>query len=346
MPARHGAAANGVRVWRVGAMALGRARAAGRLADWGSYYALAAADTLAAGRFDACLALTTPPLIGLVGALLKILRHTRLILWSMDVWPEIAEALGSIRPGGPVARGLHWAARQIYGRADAVITLGDCMSRRLAASGVPEGKLRAVHNWVPGESVAPAMPCNAARNGHCTAMYSGNMGQPHEFGTFLDAAEHLRGEASLRFAFVGHGARRAEVKEAVRRKALPNVMLSDPAPLEGLGALLAGGDVHLLSLRPEAEGLLVPSKVYGILAAGRPALMVGPRDNTAARLLLESGAGEVFAPGDAEGLAAAIRRIAKNPAQAQRMGEAGRAYYERHLGRDRSVSRIVELIEN
>jgi len=331
--------ADGVRVHRVSASNRGRLRAADRLLAWGSYYALAAQRALALGRFDACLALTTPPFIGLVGSLLKRLRRTRLVLWSMDVWPDVAEGLGVIRPGSPPSRALHAAARAVHKSANRIISLGSCMTERLCRAGVDPARIATVHNWVPGESVRPVARRSA--NGRFLVMYSGNMGMGHEFGTMLDAAARLRDDRSVEFRFVGGGKRRAEVEAGAERRGLGNVRFMKPVPLRDLSELLGSADAHLLSMRPGLEGMLVPSKVYGILAAGRPAVMVGSTENEAARLIRRSGAGFVVPAGRAGELCSAIRRLRDEPELAPQMGRAGRRYYETRLGRDRSISAIV-----
>jgi glycosyltransferase involved in cell wall biosynthesis len=344
-------AAAGVRVHRVGALALGRRRGWARMCDWGSYYGLATAEALRLGRFDTCLALTTPPLIGLAGALVKRLGRTRLVLWMMDVWPDVAEALGTLRRGSGVSRVLHAAARSAYGEADAVISLGARMTAHLAGQGVAREKLVTVANWVPGEAVRPEPwgTCGAEAvrglEGRWRVMYSGNLGMAHEFETFLDAAERLSGDGRTAFIFCGEGSRREALARAVGSRGLGGcVRLAPPAPLARLGGLLGSGHVQLVSMRPEAAGLLVPSKVYGILASGRPAALVGPETCEVARLLRESGAGRVVGIGEGEALAAELARLRDDEAEARRMGEAGRRYYEERLGRDRSVPRIVAAV--
>jgi glycosyltransferase involved in cell wall biosynthesis len=339
-----------VRVSRVGATARGRVRALDRLCDWGSYYALAAGQSLRLGRFDSCLALTTPPFIGLVGLMLKRLRRTRLVVWTMDLWPDVAEAAGTVKKGGMVAHRLRGLARHQYCHADAVVSLGSAMTGRLVRLGVPRGRIATVHNWVPSEGVRP-LPwgrCHLDRlryaAGRFVVMYSGNMGVAHEFDTILDAAEQLEGDDSVLLLFVGDGKRRGEVAREVAKRGLGNVRLEPRVPLGRLSELLGSAGVHLVSMREGMEGILVPSKVYGILAAGRPAVMVGSTQNEVADLVRDSGAGFVVGAGEAGKLAAAVRQLRDRPGLARRMGAAGRRYYERRLGRDRSVRAIVQAV--
>ena len=336
-----------IRVHRVSAFSWGRRRSLGRMCDWGSYYVLAIGQCLRLGRFDACLALTTPPFIGAIGGLLKQMRGTRLVLWTMDLWPEVAEALGTIRPGSWASRMLRRLAGWVYNQADAVVSLGSEMTQRLCKLGVAREKIVSVHNWVPSEVVSPMprgrgfLDNRIVNNDQFVVMHSGNMGRSHEFDTILAAAELLKNDGSVIFVFAGDGQCRQTLIQDVERRNLSNVQFIQPVPLEHLAELLAVAHVHLVSLRQGLEGLLVPSKIYGILAAGRPAIMVGSTRNEVAQLLRDSGAGLMVESGRTEELASAIRNLRDRPDWARQMGQAGREFYEQNLGRDRSVAAIV-----
>ena len=145
----------GLWVHRVSAVSEGRNRFLGRLSDWGSYYAAALAQSICLARCDACLALTTPPFIGIVVVLLKALKGTRLVLWTMDIWPEVAVALGAIPANGHVAAALRSFAKWTYDASSRIISLGPVMTERLCALGVARAKITNAHNWVPGEVVTP-----------------------------------------------------------------------------------------------------------------------------------------------------------------------------------------------
>jgi len=340
-----------LRIHRIGASARGRAGALDRLCDWGSFYALAWERSTRLGRFDACLALTTPPFIAAVGARLKRVWGTRLVVWAMDLWPEIAEALGALRPDGATSRVLKTFARITYERADAVLSLGWRMTERLVASGVDERKIVPIHHWVPGESVRP-MPREASLLGPSVRadpafvlMYSGNLGLAHEFDTVLDAASLLEREGGFLLLFAGEGKRLPEVREGARHRGLRNVRFMPPQPTEQLAGLLASADVHLVTMRPGVEGLVVPSKIYGILAAGRPAVLIGPAGNEIAELLSASGGGIVIPNGDAAKLAEYLRRLRDRPELAASTGRSGRDYYQSHLGRDRALPLIRAALE-
>ncbi|HRU04723.1 MAG TPA: glycosyltransferase family 4 protein [Candidatus Brocadiia bacterium] len=330
----------GVTVHRVGATSRGRATSFDQLCDWASFHALTHLRITRLGRFDACLALTTPPFIALAALRLQRMWKTRVVLWSMDVWPEIAEVVGILRPGSLPSRVLRGVARHIYRRADAIISLGPRMSERLVEAGAPAGRVTVVHNWAPGESVTP----QPFPDGVFTVMYSGNMGPGHDMDTILSAARLLRDNPSVQFLFAAHGKRRAALEAQARQEGLTNIRWTDPCPLSGLSRSLGQAHAHLACLSPEAEGLMVPSKVYGILAAGRPALMAGSTQGDLSILLRQSGGGLSAGHGQARELAGVILRLQADPDQARRMGAAGRSYYEQHLCQRRGAAAVAAVL--
>jgi len=144
---------NGVNVHRVGATGFGRGRAVGRLFDWVSFYVLAMVKAFRLPRMDVCVALTTPPFIALIGVLLRRFRGTRLILWTMDLYPEVTVAFDVVKERSLLRRFLARLSRRIYRSSSGIISLGEVMTERLIEAGAPADRITAVHNWVPRESV-------------------------------------------------------------------------------------------------------------------------------------------------------------------------------------------------
>ena len=334
---------DGVNVHRVGATGFGRSRLIGRLLDYLSYYVLAAVRAMLLPHMDVCVCLTTPPLIARVGLWLRWLRRTRLVLWTMDLYPQVAVAYGHLKPRGL----LHWwltrKSRVLYRRADAILSLGETMTQRLIEAGAEPGKITTTHNWVPGEVVQP-MPAGPG-GGRVTLMYSGNLGLGHELDTAVHAVARLKDLRDLRAVFVGAGRMLRQLQALVADLDLTNVSFRPPQPLEKLSESLAAGDIHLVSQRPGTQGLIVPSKLYGILAAGRPVLYIGPDDCEVAQIVTTSGCGIVVPPGDEQAAAAALRQLATDADLRNRMGRKGRAYYTEHFGMARSTTAHAEAIE-
>jgi len=209
------------------------------------------------------------------------------------------------------------------------------MKRHLASRGVPEDRLRVIPNWADGELIRPIDPKdNRLRRewgleGKFVVGYSGNMGRVHEFETILKAADILKSDVGIVFLFIGDGAQRKWLEREAASRGLSQIRFLPYQAPERLAASLSAPDVHLVTLRPEAEGLVVPSKFYGIAAAGRPSLFVGSADGEIARIINESSCGIVVRTGDIEGLATAIRTLRNDPATCRNYGKNARRVFER-----------------
>ena len=177
-------------------------------------------------------------------------------------------------------------------------------------------------------------------------LYSGNLGLAHEFDTVLGAAELLRDEQRFLFAFVGEGPRLAQVRQEAARRGLPNVEFRPHVRREDLGQSLTSGDVHLVTLREGVAGLLVSSKIYGILAAGRPTLYVGPQEGEIPRILREGSCGTCLRVGDSAGLAAAIRRYDAEQTYRMDQGRRARQSFDTRFTQERGLQAHRRLIES
>ncbi len=338
----------GVHVRRVRTTGFGRGGALGRLFDYGTFLAGATARLGLGRRADVVVALSTPPMIATAAVACARARGARAVYWVMDVYPDVAFALGVLSARSPAGRLLARLARYTLRRADRVVALGEAMAAILRSSGALD--VEVVPNWVAGEPIAPDLDAATWRaewgwTGKLVLLYSGNLGLAYEFDTVLGAAGLLRDRADIRFAFVGRGPRRAEVEATVRRSALTNVELRDPIGRAQLAEGLAAGDVHLVTLRPELAGLLVPSKIYGTLAAGRPIVYVGPAASEVGELVKGARCGVWIEPGDAAGLADALRAYAADPERRDAEGRRARQVHEERFADGRSLDRLVQVVE-
>ena len=309
---------------------LGKGSVPRRLLDYGTFYGAAAARALAGQRFDVVVAMSTPPLVATVGAMLRRVRGTRFVYWLQDVYPELAIEFGVLRARSPAARVLDAISRSTLRSADAVVVLGEAMADRVRAKGVEPSRVHVVPNWADEKALHPvSREANEFRRTHGldgkrVVLYSGNMGRAHDLTTLLGAARLLRDAADLVFLFVGDGAKRGEVETAARE--LPSVRLLPYQPREGLSESLSAGDVHVVTQAPFTVGLIEPSKLYGVMAVGRPVLFIGPPGTEAARTVEREGIGEVVAAGNPEAAAAALRRLL---ARGGELGERARTAFER-----------------
>src|SRR5262249_25211603 len=269
----------------------------------------------------------------LIGTLLKWLKHTSHVYWSMDLHPDASLALGRMSPRHRWVRALSWLSGFVYRRADRVVVLGPYMADRVLLKGVDAGRIETIPVWSRREEIYPIpRASNALRKalglGHAhVVMYSGNLGLAHSFAEVMAAAHRLRDRHDLVFLFVGGGPRLAEVKAIQEREGLTNVRFLDYVPRAHLHVSLSMADVHLISMRPEMTGIVAPGKLYGVMAAGRPALFIGPDHCESADTIRLAGCGLTIAPGDVDALVAALTLLADDPSLARRMGERGRSAF-------------------
>jgi glycosyltransferase involved in cell wall biosynthesis len=331
----------GVRVHRVPATSHGRRSTWTRLVDYLSFYSLALVRALTLPRFDVVVTLTTPPLIGLVGTALKRLRGTRHVYWSMDLHPDASLALGRMSQKTLFGRLMFRLSGFVYRSADQVVALGPYMADQIALKHVAPERIATIPVWSRRDEIYPIpQATNSLRRAlglgdAFVAMYSGNMGLAHSFDEFLEAARRLRHMPGIVFVFAGSGPRRSEVTEAQERDGLTNLRLLDYVPRSQLHVSLSLADVHLISMRPEMTGIVVPGKLYGAMAAGRPAVFVGPEHCEPADAIRSAGCGFTVSPGDALGVVRALELLAADPSLRRRMGERARstflAHYEQQL---------------
>ncbi len=324
---------DGVTVHRVPTSRFGRRSLAGRALDYLTFYLACCACLLRRVRHgDIVVAKTDPPLISVVAALAARVRGARLVNWLQDLFPEVAVALGvrgARSASGPLLRLRDWSLRT----AVANVAIGERMRERLRARGVPDGTLAVIHNWAHADRVHPVPPAvNALRarwrlGERFVVGYSGNLGRAHDEATIAAAVRLLAqaGNDRIAFVFIGGGSGLDRLR-ADLAGCSPNMVQFHPyQPRERLAESLSVPDLHLVSLRPALEGLIVPSKLYGSMAAGRATLNLGDPDGEVGRVLRTLGAGISVAPGDPQALVRALLDCAAAPAAMAATGATARA---------------------
>ena len=319
----------GVRVERVGGLAFSRANHLRRLFSYLSLYPALLWRALRMPRADVVVTLTDPPLQLLLGPIILALKGSRLVHWAQDIYPELAEELDVLQRGGLIAGTLRWLSTWALRRGERVIAVGRCMKRRLMERGIAADRITVIPNWghAGGQDSTGPDDGNAFRrennlNGRFVVMYSGNLGLAHPFEAILDAADRLRaGLPQVLFLFVGDGPRLPWVREQAERRGLSNVRFLPFQPKARLPESLAAADLHLATMRHELCGLVVPSKVYGVLAAGRPCVFLGPAESEAAQIIRQNGCGSVLVNSTGARLASCLTLWATNSAQLEEAGD-------------------------
>ena len=286
---------NGVTIVRIRSSRRGLGSLVGRFADFATFSrgALRAATELSTAG-DTLVFLTDPPMLGTWAVRSRALAGRAIIQWAQDVYPEIVSAV----TGFGLLTPLKIFRNQAWRRSQACVALGQDMARLLRGNGVAPERVHVIPNW--GPSGVRAMPANASPlrkawelEGKFIVAYSGNLGRVHDLAPVLTVAERLRAESDLVFVFIGGGAQRQSLEQLAARLRLANVRFHPAQPRELLSEALAVADVHLVTLRSGCEQLVFPSKLYGIAAAARPVLYLGPECEIG-RLVRENRFGASF----------------------------------------------------
>lgn len=335
---------HGVRVWRVPTTRFGRARLAGRAVDYVSFYVSACYRLWREVRpGDVVIAKTDPPLISLVAAMVAKWRGATLVNWMQDLFPEVARALGVTMVTEAVSNRLKTLRNWSANAARCNVVLGELMASHLANEGVDQRRIKVIENWIDDDVVPVPHVANPLRHewgldGKFVIAYSGNLGRAHEFETILAAAGLLWKDRDIVFLFVGGGAQVDNVRRQVAVRQLGNVVFKPYQPRERLAESLSSADVHLISLRPALEGLIVPSKFYGAVAVGRPVVFIGDQKGEIPRILARDRCGYAVPVGDAYALAVKLRTLSLDPALAQRLGGNGRRLFLGRYRKDLALS--------
>jgi colanic acid biosynthesis glycosyl transferase WcaI len=318
--------------------------ALGRILSYGSFLAGAVAAGFRTGRPDTVVTLTTPPLTSVFGRILKLSRGCRHFIWEMDVYPDIAVDLGVLKSRSMLACVIGALADWSRRNADGIIVLGEDMKARLIARDIPEHKIHVAENWADGEEITPLPFPDGPSPSPLVVHYSGNFGLAHEIDTISAVMKGLANDRRFRFVFAGAGVRREQLEDFCRSQGLANVAFRPYSPRAEFGASLAEGHLGLVTQLPQTCGSIVPSKTYGIMAAGRPILYVGPREATPARIIERFNCGWRVHPGDAVGLISLLETLSSERHLLSEAGARARQAFEQHYDRPMGVARIVKIL--
>lgn len=349
LPARE--TVRGVGIVRVGGTRFGRGSLAGRASDYASFV-LGARRALKrlVEPGDVVVCKTDPPLLGaFLGRTIRA-RGGLLVQWLQDLFPEVAAALGVGRRL-PMAHLLFQRQRDAsLRRSAAIVAIGERMRTKVLVRGAPPAATHVISNWTDCRAIAPVAPeANALRrewglDGKFVVGYSGNLGRVHQLDGLLEAASLLADRREIVFLFVGAGVQREYLAHEARIRGLVNMQFKPYQPRENLAQSLSVPDVHVVSLRPALEGLVVPSKVYGAMAAGRAVLNLGAPDGEVAELVARCACGVTCDAGDGVAIAAAISRLCAERDETRAMGARARAASV-ELDREVAIGAWVAVLE-
>jgi len=341
----------GVHIRRVWSTNFGRRSGMGRLFDYLTFYLSALSATLRSHRISWLIVMADPPLLSVLAAVAKPLLRCQTACWLQDVFPEIAIQCGILKRGvvsSVICRLARWSLESL----DRVVVVGRCMEQKLLNEGFSGRNLVNISNWADGTQLLPVdRRDNPFISTHglqqrFVLMYSGNLGVVHE----VDTVEHVLRCTNVFTHFtmcvIGDGAHRARLERVACDEHWSHVQFLPYQPEESLRFSLTAAHVHLVTLKPDMTGLSVPSKIYGVLAAGRPVIFIGSENSEAARLIREARCGAVIRPGDHQAVIKALIAYRDDHALIQEHGRRARAFFDAHCSRLLGTERFVELIRS
>jgi colanic acid biosynthesis glycosyl transferase WcaI len=340
---------HGVDIRRANGTRMRPSRFAARASNYVSYFAAATAASIAVGRPDVVVSLTDPPIVGLAALWTARRTGARFVFLCEDIFPEVATLIEDFQ-NRAVNATLDRINRSLLRHADGIVALGDRMRRRLVEEkGADPARVHVIHNWADCDAIVPGPKDNAFAREHglvdrFVLMHSGNVGLSQNLDVLIEAADRLRSKERLTIAIVGDGSKRAALEAMTVARGLTNVRFFPYQPKALLHDSFAAADVFLVSLKAGIEGFIVPSKVYGILAAGRPYIAATDPTSEPAQIARESGCGLVAAPGDPAALAEAIATMHDDPAMTRDMGGRARLV-ARQYDRKVAVQAYHDLFE-
>ena len=338
----------GVEVVRVRSTTFDRTSLAGRLTNYFTYCVSAAVRACRLPRPDLVVAMTDPPVIGLIGLLAARRHHRPLVQISHDVYPEIAVALGHVKSRLLISawRSLNRVVRR---SSASIVVVGRDMRDRLVADGVDPAKIAVIPTWaaeqdIDGAALAAARLAMGWEPSTFVVMHAGNAGLAQNLDVVLDAAYELRDEPRILLVILGDGAAKQRLERRAKQDELTNVVFLTHQPKHQAQALMQAANLHIVSLVPGLWGCAAPSKTYGIMAAGRPFVAVVDEGSEPAQIARDFDCGVHVRAGDGGALADSIRTLRTTPLDGA--GERALGAFQAHYTRDHVTEVVRSHLEH
>ncbi len=343
---------NGVDVIRLPFSSFGKKTIAHRLAGQSLFCLQAILRGLLLKRLDSILVTTSPPIGGMVGWLISVLRGVPFNFWVMDLNPDQAIAQGIVSETSLPAKIFNWLNRRLLNRSTAVIAMDRFIAKNLEKKVSPlDDKMHIIAPW-PMEDALEIIPKEKnpflekhGLTGKFVLMYSGNHSPVHPLSTFLKAAQELKDDERIIFAFVGGGKAKEEVNHFIEKEGPPNVISLPYQPLDQIKYSLSAADIHLVSMGEPMIGCVHPCKFYGAMSLAKPVLYLGPKGSHIGEVIEEAKMGWQIDHGETELLVQTIRDAAAMATpELQAIGDQGRAKILSSLSREHLCGEFCEVI--
>lgn len=321
-----------------------------RLLHYGTFSATAFYGGLFAGCPDVLISYLPPLPLGLSAWLLSRIWRVPWVLQLEDLYPDAAIAAGMLKNKKAIAFFLG-LEKFLYQNSHFISVISESFRRTLLAKEVPTSKIEVIPVWADPDEVLPSPKDNAFRHQHAlddkfVVMYAGNIGLTSCLEDVVHAAEILREQTRIQFVIVGEGAKKELLDADIQSKQLTNITILPYQPREIFPEMLAAADISLVTLNASAAFSSLPSKVFNIMASGRPILTVAPCESELARVVREAECGWIVPPGSPGTLATTIAQSLDRGQELIQMGQNGRAHLEKYYSRNCCVERYEKMLLN
>jgi len=321
-----------------------KGRLSGRFLNWITFGLAAFLVGSTQEKVDLVVSCTDPPVMGLIGMIISRIKGAKFIYNCQDLYPDVAWGLGVLKKDSLLGRGFDYLNKKALSAADLVIPLGKSMRRRLESKGVSSERIRVIPHWA---DISNIRLVNRDENplrkqlgieDKFILMHSGNIGLSQEFNFLLKTLRLLRDNQNLVTVFIGDGASKDNLVKQVKLMEIKNILFLPYQAKEFLSFSLGMADLHLITLKRNLSGAIVPSKMYGIMAAGRPYLALTDTDSEAAYLAQEESCGVSIDLEDVEAIKESIIWAMNHPRDLEEMGMKGREVAEKRFAKEKIVN--------
>lgn len=345
----------GIEIIRLKNTTFSKYKMTGRVLNYLSFHFLVYLNVLFCERPDLVFVLSTPPFISFSGLMLKLFKGSKVIYNVQDLFPDLAVELGKLRNKTFIFI-LKTLSKYIIRKMDKVIVVGECMGRKMKEEllkDIEADHIVTIHNWTDGEKLKAIgeeenyLKKEWGLGGKFIVLYSGNIGYLHEFDTIISAAEDVQNKRykDVVFVFIGEGIKKEYIRKKAEEKGLNNILFFSYQPREILTYSLGLANISLVTLEKGFEGMVVPSKIYGILASGRPVIAVVGGESEIVEIIRKGKCGKIIKIGGYKALSKAIINYYKNPQKCNEEGMNGRKYFEKNFDRKIATRKYIEVIK-
>ena len=316
---------DGVNIRRLRYIQLGRWKKIARLVNYFSFTLSVLLRVFSLRNYKSVVVYSNPPVLPIAAVLANMLWGTKIVFVAYDVYPEVAYASGSLKPGSPIDRGMRFINKMMYKRVDKVVALTDEMKEFILANrnGITEEQVVVIPNWAHEKTTEPT-PEAYARFGYSPdqfiVSYFGNMGICQEMDTLMDAVETMKDNDKVRFLFVGHGSKKAAIEARIKEQNLTNAQILDFLTGEAFEQAVAISSCCVVSLEKGLKGMCAPSKFYSYLQGGKPVLGVVEKGSYLENEIRTRGIGYSVEIGAVDDLILCIEQMAADRSKCKKMG--------------------------